>query len=289
MTVSADAINRPIFAASPRQNALRDHRGLSDIPYGVASERHASKLVPLSVERQSAAAWRKSAANSSSEARLLDETCNQNSSSVYDRIKLSLLQRPWIPGELLQIGMFARELDTSTTPVREALIRLAAERLIAYAPKKGFFVKTMTEEDLRGLYLVNQMHVEMALYCSCERAANVLRVNSNGFTQIPSEPSDIPEDLAFVTANLFLIISALADIEEIMATVCNINNRLHRPRMAECLVIDGTSQELSSISDLFATGECDKLHEAIRRYHTLRLQMLPSMCKELLSMSFVKR
>ena len=58
---------------------------------------------------------------------------------IYDRIKSLLLAHTLAPGQLLQIGTLAEELGVSTTPVREALTRLAAERLIVFAPKRGFF------------------------------------------------------------------------------------------------------------------------------------------------------
>lgn len=286
MTVGVNAINRPLITARPRQEASCDQDSLGDKPLDSASEQHPLKLVFSNMERPGVTARWKSVENSSFGTRTPG---SHNVGSVYERIKLSLLQRPWIPGELLQIGVFARELGTSTTPVREALVRLATERLIAYAPKKGFLVKAVTEEELRGLYFVNQMHVQTALHYSGERDGNVPERNSSGSIQPPAEPSDRATELAFITANLFLSIAASAGIEEIVASIYNINSRLHRPRIAEYSVIDGVPQEVSAMDELFAAGKREKLREAIRRYHEVRLQMLPSICKELLSMSFARR
>lgn len=277
MTIGADAINGPFLTARPPQDALR------------GQGKHALKLVSLEAERPGVTVRWRSAANASSGRWVLGSICYQNSRSVYDRIKLSLLQRPRIPGELLQIGVFARELGTSTTPVREALIRLAAERLIAYVPKRGFLIKAITEEELRGLYIVNQMHLEEALHYFGEQSGNAAEMHSRDSTQPATELSDRQEDSASIAAKLFFEIAASAGIEEIAMVVCNINDRLHHPRLAECAVIDSRAQELSTMSNLFAIGELDNLLEEIRRYHKLRLQMLPSICKELLSMSFAKR
>jgi DNA-binding GntR family transcriptional regulator len=194
-----------------------------------------------------------------------------------------------MPGELLQIGMLARELGTSTTPVREALARLAAERLIAYTPKKGFLVKAISEEELRGLYIVNQMHLQTALRYSSERASGRSAEISSDSTRLSTKSGDRAADVAFTTANLFLGIAASAGIEEIVAMVDNINSRLHRPRIAEHVVIDDMAQEISTIIEQFAAGQRGALREALERYHKLRLQMLPLICKELLSMGFAKR
>ena len=72
--------------------------------------------------------------------------------AVYERIKNWLLAQSLVPGQLLQIGVLADELGVSTTPVREALTRLAAERMIMSVPKRGFFARTPSEDDIFGLY-----------------------------------------------------------------------------------------------------------------------------------------
>ncbi len=289
MTAGADAINRPLLMAGSRQETLPHQGSTNDAPCDFALAQYPLKLAFLNMERPGVAARWTSVADSSDEMRKPGGVKYHNAGSVYERIKLSLLQRPWMPGELLQIGMFARELGTSTTPVREALARLAAERLIAYMPKKGFLVKAITEEELRGLYIVNQMHVQTALRYFQERTDDASDRNSNSFTRIAAGQGGRGADLAFTAARLFLSIASSAGIEEIVAMVCNINDRLHRPRIAEYTVIDDTQQELSVISGLFAAGELDELNRAIQLYHELRLRMLPSIFKELLSVAFARR
>ena len=74
---------------------------------------------------------------------------------IYDRIKSLLLAHTLAPGQLLQIGTLAEELGVSTTPVREALTRLAAERLIVFAPKRG-----LLREDGIGRRVARAVHAE---------------------------------------------------------------------------------------------------------------------------------
>ncbi len=83
--------------------------------------------------------------------------------AVYERIKHWLLAQTLVPGQLLQIGVLADELGVSTTPVREALTRLAAERMIMSVPKRGFFARTPSEDDILGLYSVNQTILDAAV------------------------------------------------------------------------------------------------------------------------------
>lgn len=287
MTV-ADAMSSPLFAAmlcegvQARQESLNAKRPI------FASGLSQLKLVSSNTEWRGAAARWRSVASSSSGTRTLGTARLRSAGSVYERIKSILLQRPWVPGELLQIGTLAHELGTSSTPVREALVRLAAERLIVYAPKKGFLIKTITEEELRGLYVVNQMYLQIALDYSYDQAGKMPEMASSVIRQASLEWSDGPTSLAFNTESLYLHIAASAGIEEIVAMVGNVNDRLHRPRIAEFAVIGDALQEASVIADLFATGEYGRLRQAIRHYHDARLRMVPAICKELLSMSFAR-
>src|SRR4030095_9720681 len=55
------------------------------------------------------------------------------------------------------------ELGVSTTPVREALTRLAAERMIMSVPKRGLCARTPREDHISGLYSVNQTILDAAV------------------------------------------------------------------------------------------------------------------------------
>lgn len=46
----------------------------------------------------------------------------------------------------------AAEIGVSRTPLREALPRLAAEGAIEDLPRRGFFVRPLTAEEVRGIY-----------------------------------------------------------------------------------------------------------------------------------------
>lgn len=59
---------------------------------------------------------------------------------VYEVLEQRIFDLEYRPGERLVIERMARELGVSTTPVREALNRLAAERVIAFEPYVGYTV-----------------------------------------------------------------------------------------------------------------------------------------------------
>jgi DNA-binding GntR family transcriptional regulator len=62
-------------------------------------------------------------------------------------------------GEQLNIDRIAKELDTSITPVREALQTLRGEGFARFEPRRGFRVAPLSHEDVRDLFLV---HAQLA-------------------------------------------------------------------------------------------------------------------------------
>ncbi len=60
------------------------------------------------------------------------------------------LQLP--PGSQVDERSLAERLEIGRTPIREALFRLAAEGLVETIPKRGFFIKPVTVEDIRALF-----------------------------------------------------------------------------------------------------------------------------------------
>jgi DNA-binding GntR family transcriptional regulator len=66
-------------------------------------------------------------------------------------------------GDALIIDRLAKELDTSITPVREALQTLRAEGFARFEPRRGFRVAPLSHDDVRDLFLVQaQLAGELA-------------------------------------------------------------------------------------------------------------------------------
>ena len=65
---------------------------------------------------------------------------------VYEKIKEMIVNNLYLPGETLQIDKLAAEFGVSTTPVREALLRLEGSGLVSIERNKGAVVSTISEE-----------------------------------------------------------------------------------------------------------------------------------------------
>jgi DNA-binding GntR family transcriptional regulator len=206
---------------------------------------------------------------------------------IYDRIKTLLLAHTLAPGQLLQIGTLAEELGVSTTPVREALTRLAAERLIVFAPKRGFFAKTASEEELRGLYTLNHTLLESALreWTPGIVAEEETKVSTKLFGSLPL--SDKPEQLTRGVDDLFVRIAGRSGIGELADIIRNFNDRLHHARMIEGEIIEDAVEELSRLRQLYSENNRDQLLTALSDYHMRRRELVSSICKELLFRPFL--
>lgn len=203
--------------------------------------------------------------------------------AVYERIKHWLLAQTMVPGQLLQIGVLADELGVSTTPVREALTRLAAERMIMSVPKRGFFARTPSEDDIFGLYSVNRTILDAAVARWPE---------SNPAAAGAEEPAVVPvqersaEQLARQTGDLFLQVALRSGVSEFAEIVRNMNDRLHHARVLECEIVPDAFVETSRLVELIAAHEREQLRKALMAYHDQRLGLVGAISKELLLRPF---
>ena len=73
---------------------------------------------------------------------------------VYDYLAQHIRDGSIQPGQRISENIICETLNISRTPVREALIQLAAEGILDSQTRKGFGVKYMSEETIRQIYEV---------------------------------------------------------------------------------------------------------------------------------------
>lgn len=73
---------------------------------------------------------------------------------VYDYIAGQIREGNLLPDQRVNENVICQELNISRTPVREALIQLAAEGVLENRARKGFVIRSMTEDDVKELYTV---------------------------------------------------------------------------------------------------------------------------------------
>ena len=83
--------------------------------------------------------------------------------SVYDRLRDDILTCAIEPGHRLGTDQLRGRYDVGISPVREALNRLLAEKLVCFEDQKGFHVAGVGEEDLVDLLRMRCWSEETAL------------------------------------------------------------------------------------------------------------------------------
>jgi len=74
------------------------------------------------------------------------------SETIYQALKKAVIDGELKPGQRLQEKEIAALFNTSSTPVREAFFRLAAEKYLVISARKEVLVQDTTHEEVRELY-----------------------------------------------------------------------------------------------------------------------------------------
>lgn len=90
---------------------------------------------------------------------------------VYRSLKARIVSMEFKPGELLAEKDLAGEYQTSKTPVREALIKLRADGLVAVLTRKGWMVTEPSLQDVQEMFQIREGLEGMAARVACRRAA----------------------------------------------------------------------------------------------------------------------
>jgi DNA-binding GntR family transcriptional regulator len=88
---------------------------------------------------------------------------------VADNLRDMILTGELAPGSRTTQDELARLLGVSTMPVREALLRLAAEGFVESTPNRSFTVTRTSREDVRDIYWMHSMLAGELTKRACER------------------------------------------------------------------------------------------------------------------------
>ena len=74
------------------------------------------------------------------------------SEQAYHQIRKKILTLELAPGTIINEADLRHELGLGRTPIREALLRLAQQKLVTIVPRRGMFVTDIRLEDIRQLF-----------------------------------------------------------------------------------------------------------------------------------------
>lgn len=91
------------------------------------------------------------------------------SKAVRERLRRDILRGEWTPGEKLQLAALSERYATSSTVIREALTGLTGDRLIELKPNRGFFIPTLSLDELRDFNELRCLTEEFGIRLAIDR------------------------------------------------------------------------------------------------------------------------
>lgn len=187
---------------------------------------------------------------------------------VYEALKIEIMTGVRTPGAKLDPGKLALDLNASATPVRDALHRLMAERIVDAWPQEGFHAAMPTEAGLRDLY---GWSLDVLLAAVRSTGASTL------FATEGDSNADETTDLAVRTRILFEQIATLSGNLEHREAMRGINDRIHLVRLFESYLIDDLEDELHSMLKNRRCSNLPELRRKLRVYHRRREKIVPQL------------
>lgn len=212
----------------------------------------------------------------------MDRRSAKNSAGdrVYRAIKASVIAYAFPQGRRIYLQPLADALGVSTTPVREAMNRLAAEDLVIKAPHKGFIAMSLSGKNLRGHHELTRLLLAKEL----ERLDTAGRHKLTEFEPIAMVLFRLnrrvlsdANTLAAYTGEIFSHVASLSGNTHIIRSIGRANDHLYFIRTLECRHLDNVQDELRLICELLLVGNCQELLRTIHRYHDKRTEILPTL------------
>lgn len=182
---------------------------------------------------------------------------------VYQALKSRVMAGTFAPGERIDPARLSDDLSASATPIRDALHRLAGERLVESWQQEGFRQPFLTEAILRDLYGWAGDLVQVATRAA-ERPAG---------SPPPTPPLD--QDEPSLTGNLMNWIALHSPNAEHAAAMASLTDRLHVIRLAEARLFEPTLEELGQLVGLVELQRWPQVRQWSVAHFSQRLKRLP--------------
>jgi DNA-binding GntR family transcriptional regulator len=203
---------------------------------------------------------------------------------TYRKLKEMATNYAFKPEARLNESELAKQLETSRTPLREALNRLVAEGFLTSRSGQGFFCRSLTPAEIMDLY-----EARGAIECEAVKLA-ALRADPAAVLELEKfleqsrsdyRPGTPPEILVKLDEEFHLRLTALSGNAEMVRMLENMNGRIHYVRLIDLKALserDGpdvvTTDPHKRILDAVKRRDPDAAQEAMRSHIERRLEAI---------------
>jgi hypothetical protein len=188
---------------------------------------------------------------------------------VYAALKGRLVAGDFAPGEHLEPAILGEQHFSSPTPVRDALHRLAGERLVEAPRSDGFRVPSPSEAELRGLYGWRKLLLDLALKGDGDLSAPL----------VPAFPAaeELGEQAGAAAHQLFLAIARRSSQRELETAIANVGERLGIFRVAERYLVTDLGDEVKMIWQSCLDENWPMVRRSVAAFHRRRQRLVPQL------------
>lgn len=210
------------------------------------------------------------------------------SRSVYTKLKELVLNQAIRPNEKLSIRVLGTRFDTSTTRVREALIRLAVEGIIEHLPNGGFFTRPLALRDLQDAYniafvlLKQSIETEMSQFEIC-RVSNCSRHSIDNEERSNTAICNTPNTTTDFVEQTYIQIAGLSGNRWVMRTIKTFNITTGYVRKLDLADQNRAREVAQDMRELIGLLEADRPEDAVvnlRSQFSKKLERLADLVKE---------
>jgi DNA-binding GntR family transcriptional regulator len=221
---------------------------------------------------------------------------------VYNELKAIVIAYRFRPGEQLLIGELADQLRVSSTPVREALIRLQAEGLLDPVHRRGFFARELCAKEMIDLYECAALLLKHALALGKEEdSSHAFGASAPAMAPIPAavtenETAAVPEDdvrqCVEYLEQVYYGIARRSHNDVLISMVRNIMDRTHYVRLVDLKAPARFNHVLAGIREIAASlqaGDADRAKDMLEQDFKLIIARMPEIIGEGINRVYVSR
>ncbi|QGU08107.1 HTH-type transcriptional repressor CsiR [Corynebacterium occultum] len=205
---------------------------------------------------------------------------------VLEALRELILSGAWQPGTRLQPTHLAKQLDTSTTVIRESLVQLSGNGLVVSQPNRGFFLRELKLQELVDLTELRIQTETLALKLAIERGdldwESELIALHHQLTRTPLHSPEDPNRMNLTWQTLHkafhLKLLEACDCEPMLKIASDLfdSTELYRCWAAQHVTPDArdVAGEHQEILDAVLTRDRDKAGAALRVHYETTVQVL---------------